>query len=162
MSTHWKTLQNPNYLGAYSLMATGTAQDIIVRFSSVAKKLVKGEDGKDDDVIVAEIVGQKPMILNATNCKTLQKLFGSPMVEDWTTKPVTLFVAKVRAFGDTVDALRIRPAFPVITLPDLNPKHEKWNGAALALKEKKTTIEAIKQSYSLTAENEALLCNPSK
>lgn len=40
---------------------------------------------------------------------------------------------------------------------DLNPNHEKWQGAVDALKAKTTTIEKIKGAYLLTAENENLL-----
>lgn len=120
--------------------------------------MVTGPDGKKEECITAEIVSQKPMILNATNCKTLTKLFGSPMVEDWCTKQITLFVVKVRAFGDAVDALRIRPEFPKgKELSELMPGHAKWEGAVAAVKAGTTTIESIRKTYTLTEANEQLL-----
>jgi hypothetical protein len=42
----------------------------------------------------------------------------------------------------------------IITLPELTPAHPKWGGAMAALKDGKTTIEAIKKAYILTEENE--------
>lgn len=154
--THWKKLHNPDYIGSYSLSDdTGAYQDLNIRFKSVSKKLIKGPDGKEEECITAEIQGQKPMILNATNCKTLTKLFDSPMVEDWCTKSITLFVAKVRAFGETVDALRVRPEFP--KPQELKPGHPKWDGAVKAIKDKSTTIEAIRNNYTITSVNEKLL-----
>lgn len=154
---HWRTLVNPDYIGAYTLLEGGTTRDLIVTIQSVARRMVKGADGKEDECTVAQLAGQKPFIINATNSKMLTKLFGSPYIEDWTGKPFTLYVAKVKVAGDTVDSLRIRPQLPVMTLPELTPQHEKWEGARKALKDKNTTLDAIKKSYSITPENEKLL-----
>jgi hypothetical protein len=160
--THWKKIHNPDYIGAYTLMETGQPVDLVVKIKSVSQKDVKGEDGKAEQCMVAELHGQKPWVLNATNAKMLTKILNSPFIEDWSGKSITLYVAKIRAFGETVDALRVRPQLPVITLPDLNPEHKKWAGAVAALKAGNTTVEAIKKSYSLTEENEKALCESSK
>jgi len=42
-------------------------------------------------------------------------------------------------------------------LPELTPTHEKWESAKSALKDGKTTIDAIRKTYSLSVENETLL-----
>lgn len=160
--THWKKLINPDYIGAYTLMESDVPQDLIIRIKSASKRMVKGADGKEEELMVAELHGQKPWIINATNAKMLTKILNSPFIEDWCGKAVTLYVAKIRAFGETVDALRVRPQLPVITLPDLNPQHQKWHGAVDALKAGNTTLEAIKKAYSITTENETLLCELSK
>jgi len=160
--THWKKIHNPDYIGAYSLMETGVAQDMTVRILSVSKVGVKGEDGKEEQCMVAQLYNQKPWVVNATNAKMLTKILNSPFIEDWVGKSVILYVAKIRAFGETVDALRVRPQLPVIVLPELNPAHAKWTGAIDALKAGNTTLEAIKKAYSITPENEALLCESSK
>jgi len=155
---HWKSLANPDYIGAYTLMATGLPVDLTVKIKSVAREMVTGADGKKDECTVAQLDGHKPFIINATNAKTLTKLFDSPFIEDWVNKPFTLFVSKVKVAGDTVDALRIRPTLPAPkALPDLNPSHAKWEGALTAIQAGNTTIEEIRKRYSLTAENEALL-----
>ena len=52
------------------------------------------------------------MILNVTNCKTIAKIYDSPYIEDWIGKYITVYSAKVKAFGETVEALRIRPKVP--------------------------------------------------
>lgn len=152
--THWKKLHNPDYLGAYSLMEGDKPTELIVTIKSVGVEAVTGADGKKEDNMVAQMVNNKPMVINATNAKVLEKLYG-PYVEDWAGKRVTLYVAKIRAFGESVDALRIRPTEP--KLPELTPTHQKWNDAKQALKDNKTTIEAIKKAYTLSAENEKAL-----
>jgi hypothetical protein len=52
------------------------------------------------------------MVLNKTNCKTIEKLY-SPDTTQWPNKKITIFAACVKAFGEMVDALRIRPTVPV-------------------------------------------------
>ena len=110
--THYKTLQDPDYIGAYSLDKDGTYVDKDVLITMVEKKKIKTTEG-DEECIVATLKGEKPMILNATNCKMLTKLFKSPHIEHWVGKPITLYVRKVKAWGDDVDALRIRDVLPV-------------------------------------------------
>ncbi len=157
VKTHWKKLHNPDYIGAYTLM-DGDVKELVVKFASVKTKEVQSPDGKKEQCVVAELIGQKPMILNATNMKALQKLSGSPYVEDWNGLQVTLYVAQVKAFGDVVDALRIRPTLPTAPAkPELTPTHPKWNGAVKALAAGNTTIEAIKSAYVLSEASEAQL-----
>jgi len=154
MTTHWKRLVNPDYIGAYSLEP---GQELTVMIEKVEKRLVKGVDGKQEHCIVADLKGQKPMILNRTNCKMIAKVYDTPYIEEWAGKKITIYAAKIKAFGDMVEALRIRPIAPA--LPELNPSHPKWEDAKTALKENKVTIETIKQNFKLTKENETKLQN---
>ena len=151
--THWKKLHNPDYLGAYSL----DESTMVVEIKKVEKRQIPGADGKKDDAVVAELVGQKPMILNATNMKTIASLYGN-YIEDWVGKKITLFVATVKAFGTTTDALRIEAKVPKSGLPELTPNHPKWNEAKEAVA-KGTTPEQIRTKYKLSTENEKLLCS---
>lgn len=110
--THWKKLTNPDYLGAYALE---DGKDIILTINYVREETVTGTDGKKDDCVVCHFVERvKPMILNATNMKTISKLFGSPYIEDWKGKQIQIGSEKVKAFGDIVDALRVRKFLPQI------------------------------------------------
>lgn len=52
------------------------------------------------------------MILNKTNCKAIAKAVGSPYMEDWAGKKVSIYISKVKAFGDMVEAIRIREKAP--------------------------------------------------
>jgi len=153
--THWKKLTHPDYIGAYELMDGTPNKELTVTITKVAREQITGADGKKEECTVCYLHGQKPMILNSTNQKVMQKLFDSPYIEDWAGKKMTLYVARVKAFGDTVDALRVRPTAP--KLPELTPTHEKWQGAMTALKAGNTTIEAIRKSFIVSPENEKLL-----
>lgn len=122
MSTHWKKLTNPNYLGAYSIE---DGQDLILTIKYVQEERVTGADGKKDDCVVCHFVeNAKPMILNATNMKTITKLYKTPYVEEWVGKKIQIGVEKVKAFGEVVDALRIRKNLPQVQSVQL-PKCEQ-------------------------------------
>jgi hypothetical protein len=113
--THWKKLTNPNYLGAYSF---NEGEEKILTIKSVSDELVKGEDGKEERCIVARFVEpEKPMILNKTNCKTIQKVYKTPYIEDWANRKIQIYVEQVKAFGDVVEALRIRKFIPKVAAP---------------------------------------------
>jgi hypothetical protein len=154
--THWKKLRNNDYLGAYAIEPN---QEPILTIKSVGKEMVTGDGGKKDECIVAHFTnaGVKPMILNATNCKTITKIYGTPQIEEWIGKPIQIFVAMVNIAGEPVEALRIRPAKPVTQKPDLNPKHPKWDGAIKAIAERTNTIEGLREYVSISEANKTLL-----
>lgn len=108
--THWKKLTNPNYIGSHDLQP---GQRLTLTIESVAQEVVKGADGKEEQCIVAKIKGaKKPMILNKTNCKIIAKLHDTPYIEDWAGKQIIIYTAKVKAFGEMVDALRVENKKP--------------------------------------------------
>lgn len=155
--THFRKLRNPSYIGSYELMTGGEPKDMVVEITNVTKEHVQNGDKKEEAMLVY-LKNQKPMIINSTNAKAITTALGSPYIEDWVGKRITLYVSRIKAFGDWHDALRVRKEAPQEPQKeDLNPKHEKWNGAVSALKEKKTTIEAIQKAYNVNDENLKLL-----
>lgn len=55
----------------------------------------------------------KPMILNATNSKTMAQLAGSKFIDDWNNIRITVYVDGSVRFGkETVEGLRISPHAP--------------------------------------------------
>lgn len=113
--THWKKLTNPDYLGAYSLdNGNGGYSDLYATIAYVKVENVIGTDGKREECTVAHFKERdlKPMILNTTNMKTLEKLFKTPYIEDWANCRIWIYVESVKAFGEVVDALRIKKQVP--------------------------------------------------
>lgn len=74
----------------------------------------------------------KPMILNATNSRTMANRTGHPFIEEWVNVRVTIFVDRnVRLGGNTVEGLRISQVAPTKNV--LTPEHEKgWENAKKA------------------------------
>lgn len=150
MKTHWKKLKNPDYLGSWDLAdSEGVYHNKVVTLGNVSKKFVHDGKGGGDECVVAEIAGLKPMILNSTNLKTISKLLDSDFIEDWKGKKIELTVAKVKAFGETHDALRVSKVKPVAKQKlDFTP--DKFENAH----SKGATIDKIKSIYNVTPEIE--------
>lgn len=110
VKTHWKKLHNPDYLGAYSL---DPGKDIILTIKDVKLEMVTGPDNRKEECTVVHFVeNQKPMILNVTNAKIIAKLYASNYIEDWAGRKIQIYSAKIKAFGEEVEALRIRARAP--------------------------------------------------
>ncbi len=108
--THWKKLTNPDYLGSYSLE---DGQDLILTIQNVRQEVVTGPDGKKEDCLVCYWKEpEKPMILNVTNAKMIEKLLKTPYIEQWSGNRIQIGSEKVKAFGEIVDALRVRSFLP--------------------------------------------------
>lgn len=110
--THWKKLTNPNYLGSYAFQP---GEEKAVTIASVGQETVTNpaEPEKKENCIVAHFQQpEKPLILNKTNCKTIERLAGTPDIEQWPGVGIILCVQRVPAFGDLVEAVRVRPVKP--------------------------------------------------
>lgn len=109
--THWKKLENPEYIGAYAFQP-GETKTVTIR--SVGREMVTGPDGKSEECTVVRFQeNEKPLILNVTNAKMVSRLAGSPYIEQWPGTAIILGVEKVKAFGDVVDAVRVQRQKPV-------------------------------------------------
>ena len=100
----------------------------------------------------------KPMILNATNSRTMAGLCGSKFIDDWQNTPVTVFVdANVRFGRDTVEGLRIAQDHPRIQKRELTPDNEKsWNRAIEVYKQN-GNLEVVKNKMAISSANEKKL-----
>ena len=109
--THWKQLQNNDWIGAYALQ---DGQDLTLTIDKAMQEQVTGNNGKREMCLTVHWVERdyKPMIVNRTNAKTITKVTGSPYIEDWHGKQITLYVDTTRLGSDIVECLRIRPYAP--------------------------------------------------
>ena len=107
--THWKKAFNPDYIGAYSL---NEGEDLIIEIETMKTETVTNSEGKKEECLIAVLKDQKPFIVNKTNAKAIAKVTGSNYLEDWAGAKIQLFVTKVKAFGEVVDALRVRDFKP--------------------------------------------------
>ncbi|MFD1693700.1 hypothetical protein ACFSHR_26630 [Azotobacter chroococcum] len=97
----------------------------------------------------------KPMILNATNSKTLRALTGSAFLEDWQNVRVTIYVDQNVRFGKEVtEGLRISPHAPVGRR--IEPCTKAWENAKLAYR-RDGNLDAVLARAEMSEENQALL-----
>lgn len=109
--THWKSLQQQEWIGAYALQ---DGEDLTLTIDTVRQEQVTGNNGKKEVCMTIHWAekGYLPMIVNRTNAKTITKVVGSPYIEAWRGKAITLYVDTTRLGGDIVECLRIRPYPP--------------------------------------------------
>ena len=104
--THWKSLQNNDYIGAYAFQPN---EEKTVTISTVVSETVMGADGRKEECTVVHFQGDtKPLILNVTNAKMIQKVLQTPYIEEWVGRSIVLGVETVSAFGERVEAVRVR------------------------------------------------------
>ena len=154
--THWRKVFNSDYLGSCDLE---DGKDLKTVIKSVSIQTVKSTDGKEQDCNVAVFTDPaiKPMILNATNCKTMKKFAKSPYINDWNNIPVQIYVKDdIKAFGEITEGLRIRPTQPNMNKPKLTPGIPAWD-KAIEFLSKDGTIDKIREKYDLSASDEATL-----
>ena len=105
---HWRTIHTSDYLSSVDIDGNTN-----VTIKSVSAKTETFDKGKKETLPIANLEGDyKPLILNRTNCKTLEKLSGSGEIEDWKGMTVTLTVEKVRFGSEMVDGIRIAQVLP--------------------------------------------------
>lgn len=98
----------------------------------------------------------KPMILNATNSKTMRALTGSAFIEDWTDVRITIYVDKNVRFGnESVEGLRISPKPP--GRKKLTPDQKTaWENAKSAYR-RDGNLEAVLSRVDMSEEHQRQL-----
>ncbi len=107
--THWKKLTSPNYLGSWDFQP---GEEKTVTIKEVKREIVQNQNGKEECTVAYFVEDIKPLILNKTNGGMIAKVWGTPYIEDWAGKKITLKVKKISAFGEMVDAVRVSPERP--------------------------------------------------
>ncbi len=113
--THWKkVVSDPNFIGEGDFQE---GEEKVLTIAKVnASETVATAEGKSKKAVVhwAE-PGNKPMILNVARSKNIEKVSGSGYFEDWPGTKVQLYIEHgIKAFGEVVSAVRVRPYKPRI------------------------------------------------
>ncbi|MCK5341850.1 MAG: hypothetical protein KAR20_00520 [Candidatus Heimdallarchaeota archaeon] len=115
--THWKKNFNYDFIGSYIFDSEDGEMTLTIETTKMDE--VKNDRGQTERVFVATFkeTDAKPMILNKTNCKIISKMY-TPFIENWLGKKITLYKDNVSAFGEVVEALRIRKIKPTTTMTE--------------------------------------------
>ncbi len=111
---HYRTMLTSENLCAADLWdeAKQGYREVVVEVDHVRKGEVVGEKGRKKGMPFAHFKNTrtgKPLGLNATNCRTLASIAGSPNVDKWKGLLITLYVTQTDVGREKVDAIRIRP-----------------------------------------------------
>jgi hypothetical protein len=128
-------------------------EDTTVTIEEMRYEEVVGDKGRKDSCLVAAFVEDvKPMVVNATNSKTIQALYKTAIVTEWVGKKITIYTDPTikSKSGEVVGGLRIRPIVPKTTKDPISP--ERFSKMLEAIKAGQFTVTQAAQSYALTAE----------
>jgi hypothetical protein len=119
--THWKkVVSDPNYIGEADFEQNEEKIVTIKRINS--SETVTTAEGKSQKAVVHFAEPLKPMILNVARSKSIEKVAGSPYFEDWIGVKIVLYIEHgIKAFGDVVNAVRVRPYKPRVKQEDKLP-----------------------------------------
>lgn len=156
-STHYRKVFDSPYLSSMDVV-----DPIVLTISRVtqeADKTKKSKDTFNTAYFVEKFIrpGEKlkPMILNATNSKTMAKLTGSPFIEDWAGARITVYVERGIKFGrDTVDGLRVMQAAERKRVTPENPA--MWESAKAAYR-RDGNLDKVRARADISEEHEAQL-----
>lgn len=110
--THWKKIvSDPNYLGEADF---NEGEEKIATIASINQsETVTTAEGKSQKAVLHFVEPLKPMILNVSRSKAIEKVAGSPYFEDWKGVRIQLYIEhNIKAFGEIVSAVRVRPRKP--------------------------------------------------
>jgi len=116
MKTHIDKLRNPNYLGGWDLQdENGKTNDVIVTIKEVKSEFVFNQKAQIEEPVLTVFFNEcKPIILNATNRKTLKKVTDTSYIEEMAGKRIQLTTKRIKAFGEFHDAIRIVKSAPTV------------------------------------------------
>lgn len=119
----------PSYKAAFgSFLKTEDLQGKAIKavIESVEIEEIKGDDGKEKKLVARFVGKDKGLILNRTNCESLEHICGSDDYESWVGHQIVLFPTTTKMAGKTVPCLRVRapqsatPPPPPVAVEDVD------------------------------------------
>jgi hypothetical protein len=157
MKTHYRKAFNSPYLSSADIV-----EPTVLTVAYVALEIDQTKKTKDlfnTAYFVEKEIRQgeklKPMILNASNSKTLSTIAGSAFIDDWTNIRITIYVDQNVRFGkETVEGLRISPHVPEKKY--LTPDSKGWANAKVAYL-RDGNLDKVLEKVSISEEHQAQL-----
>ena len=154
---HWRQnfKDSDKYLGAVDLWddKKKSYASVVVTIDKFFVDEMVGSMGKERKVFAKLKEFNKPMVVNVTNFKRLQKLFETVEQDVYLGKPIALGVEKVSSPEGKVDALRFSSRPVQVAKKEKETLSDDVLPKAIASLEKgSTTLDAILNKYSVTEE----------
>jgi hypothetical protein len=157
--THYRKVFKSDHLGVADLEDLIEANNrLIFTIKQVKQEVgvrVAGKKGNFNIAYFNEPI--KPLVLNATNSKTMKNLSGgSSFVEDWAGITVQLYIDPTAAFGGEVTGgVRINPNH-VQARKELLPNTQAWTNAIAAF-QRDGNLDAVLERMNISEANKALI-----
>lgn len=162
--THYRKVFKSDHLGVADLedlVEIGTRLVFtIAKVSQEYNVMVAGRKGNFNIAYFQEDI--KPLVLNATNSKTMKKLTGSAFVEDWVNMPVELYIdqnAKLK--GEVVGGVRISPNKAKVEKSELTEGTTAFTNAVAAY-QRDGNLDAVRKRMVVSEDVESMIIEASK
>jgi len=163
--THYRKAFNSPYLSSQDIIEPTTLTIKHVRLEQDKTKKTKDYFNTayfvEQEIRPGEVL--KPMILNATNSRTMKDMGHSHFIEDWQNIPITVYVDHNVRFGrDAVEGLRISQIPPNVGKKELTPQSGEAWGRAIAAYKRDGNLDAVLEHVDISEDNQALIvdaCN---
>lgn len=114
---HWREYMDMPYLRAEML---APKERRVLTIKEVKRELMPKLPGKHDDVdehcpVAYFEEDVLPMVLNVTNCQTIEELYGEGEPTKWAGKKIQIFATKTKVAGKLVPCLRVDKVKPTST-----------------------------------------------
>jgi len=157
--THYRKAFDSPYLSSADIVEPTVLTIKYVRLESDRTKKTKDQFNTAHFVEREIRKGEplKPMILNATNSKTMKALTNSAFIDDWNNVRVTIYVDSNVRFGkETTEGLRISPHQPE-EKRQLTPQSKKAWAAAIDAFKRDGNLVAVLAHVWMTEEDQTQL-----
>jgi hypothetical protein len=158
--THYRKVYKSDHLGIADLedyMEAGS--NLVFTIKCVRQEFNVSVAGRKGNFNIAYFFEKvKPLVLNATNAKTLSNLCGgTKFVEDWANVPVQLYIdPSVKMKGEIVGGVRISPQLPK-QRQALTPNMAKPWSNAIAAYRRDGNLSAVLERMDISNENQDLI-----
>ena len=95
------------FLSSLDLIGMGVVELTVDRVEKVDKLEYLNGNSNDNVILLYFVETDKPLALCATNVKAIIRVMQTSKASDWKGKKIKLQAEKVKAFGKTVDAVRV-------------------------------------------------------
>jgi hypothetical protein len=162
--THYRKVFKSDHLGVADLEDMIEASKRLVFVIEQVKQefnvSVAGRKGNFNIAYFREDI--KPLVLNATNSKTMKKLTGSAFVEDWSNTTVELYIdANAKMKGEIVGGVRISPNKAKIEKPELKEGAPAFTNAVAAYK-RDGNLDAVRKRMIVAKDVEEMIIEAAK
>lgn len=106
---HWKKMMDNKYIYACDLDGKDVTLTIDRVEAGVLDDKRKGKTAKKPFCFFRK--AEKPLVLNATNCKTIAGMYGND-TDAWVGRRITLYPTTTEMGGESTECIRVRPVVP--------------------------------------------------
>lgn len=158
--THYRKVLKSDHLGCADLEDyIENKSDMIFTVQRVQQQVGAKVAGKKIDANIMYFENKdgkkvKPLVINATNGKTMAKMAGSGFVEDWAGLNIKLYIdANVSMMGERTGGVRINPKAVIFEKQLLTRENAKvWNQVIVAFK-KYGNFDKVLQKWNMSQQD---------